>query len=95
MAIPIDEVRRMAELSRIRFSDEAMNRMARELETILAYIRKLDELDTTHVEPMSHVHEYEAVVREDVVTERLTRDAALEGAPDTDGEYFYVPKVIE
>ena len=85
----------MAELARLRFSGEELSRMAEELETILEYVRKLDELDTSGVEPLSHVHEYGSVVREDESAPGLSREDALRGAPDTDGRHFRVPRVIE
>ncbi len=95
MAIPIEEVKRVAELARLRFTEEELNRMAGELEKILAYVRKLEEVDTSDVEPMSHVHDDAGRLREDDVERRINRDEALSNAPDTDGKFFRVPKVIE
>lgn len=69
--------------------------MAQEMGRILDYVDKLDELDTTGVPPMSHVLDVHNVFREDAVEERIHREDALKNAPDADGDYFRVPKVIE
>ncbi len=94
MSVSVDEVRRLARLARLRFSDEEEVRLASEMTTILDYMDLLREVDTTGVEPLHHVHDLENVFRADVPTPRITRDEALESAPDTDGTYFRVPKVI-
>ena len=95
MGIPLEEVKRVAELARLRFTDEELIRMAGELEKILTYVRKLDEVDTSNVEPMSRVHGDTGRLREDDNVQRINRDEALSNAPDTDGKFFRVPKVIE
>jgi len=95
MAIPTDEVRKIAELARLRFSDDELAKMAGELESILTYIQKLEEIDTSHVEPMSHVHIGSEALRDDARLEPTSREQALSNAPDSDGKYFRVPKVIE
>ncbi|MCZ6757287.1 MAG: Asp-tRNA(Asn)/Glu-tRNA(Gln) amidotransferase subunit GatC [Bacteroidetes bacterium] len=95
MAISIEEVTRVAELARLRFSEEELRRMAGELEKILEYVRKLEEIDTSDVVPMTHVHDDFGTLREDRVEPHISRDEALSNAPDTDGKFFRVPKVIE
>ena len=95
MAIPLEEVRKIAKLARLRFSEDELARMADELEKILNYVRKLEELDTSHVEPMAHVHIDLEALRDDVRTDATSREEALSNAPDSDGTYFRVPKVID
>ena len=95
MPIERKEVEHIAKLARLRFSDEELERMASELEKILDYIQKLEELDTANVEPMTHVHLGTDALRDDVLEKPLSRKAALSNAPDTDGTYFRVPKVID
>jgi aspartyl-tRNA(Asn)/glutamyl-tRNA(Gln) amidotransferase subunit C len=95
MAISREEVLRIAALARLRFSEAELDRLAAEMETILAYVRKLDELDTSEVEPMTHVHVYGQVVRRDAAGEELSRGDALKGAAGAGEQYFHVPKVIE
>jgi aspartyl-tRNA(Asn)/glutamyl-tRNA(Gln) amidotransferase subunit C len=94
MSVSREEVRHIADLARLDFSDEGEEKMADELGDILDYVDKLNELDTSGVPPMSHVLDVTDVSRPDEVESRIDRDQALESAPDTDGTYFRVPKVI-
>jgi aspartyl-tRNA(Asn)/glutamyl-tRNA(Gln) amidotransferase subunit C len=93
--ITVNEVRYIADLARLQFSEAEEERMARELTRILDYIEKLDELDTEDVPPMSHVLDLYDVFRKDVVEQRISHEEALKNAPDADEDYFRVPKVIE
>jgi aspartyl-tRNA(Asn)/glutamyl-tRNA(Gln) amidotransferase subunit C len=95
MSVTTDDVRHIASLARLRFTDAEQERLAGELSRILDYVDQLDELDTTDVPPMAHVFDAPTVFRPDRVEERVTRDEALANAPDADGSYFRVPKVIE
>ena len=95
MSISIEEVRYIAALARLRFSEEEEGRVAQQMSSILDYMAKLNELDTEDVPPMSHVLDLNNVFREDVVEERITREEALRNAPESDSDYFRVPKVIE
>lgn len=95
MSVSIDEVRRIARLARLQFTPEEEQRLAREMSAILDYMTALEELDTSGVEPMTHVLDLTNVARPDVAESRITRDEALSNAPDADDQYFRVPKVIE
>ncbi len=95
MSVSREDVQHVAQLARLDFSDEAEAQMADELSQILGYVDKLNELDTSGVPPMSHVLDVTNVFRADTVEERIDRAQALEPAPDADGEYVRVPKVIE
>lgn len=95
MSITVEEVRYIAELARLRFEPEEEERLARQMSDILAYMEKLNELDTAAIPPMSHVLDLYNVFRDDAVEQRISREEALSNAPDADGEYFRVPKVIE
>lgn len=95
MSITVDDVRHIATLARLRFSDDEQQRLAGELSRILDYVDHLNELDTTDVPPMAHVFDAPDVFRPDRAEQRITRDEALASAPDGDGRYFRVPKVIE
>ena len=94
MSVSREEVRHVAQLARLDFSEEDEARMADELSQILEYVDKLDELDTSGVPPMSHVLDVTNVFRPDEVEERIDRGEALELAPEADDEYFRVPKVV-
>jgi aspartyl-tRNA(Asn)/glutamyl-tRNA(Gln) amidotransferase subunit C len=92
------EVRYVASLGNVRLTDEEIPRMARDLEEILTYIDKLNELDTANVEPMAQVlfeADETATLREDVERPTLGSQAALANAPLSGGGYYKVPLVIE
>jgi aspartyl-tRNA(Asn)/glutamyl-tRNA(Gln) amidotransferase subunit C len=86
-----EQVLHVARLARLRLSDEEVETMTGELSTVLDHIEKISELDLDGVEPTSHVVELENVLREDTPRPSLSRDKALEQAPDSDGTGFRVP----
>lgn len=94
MSLSVDDVRYIAGLARLRFSEEEEQRLAREMDAILDYVDQLNELDTTGVPPMSHVLDLYNVYRPDEAHPRISREEALQNAPDSDGEYVRVPKVL-
>ena len=95
MAIPLDEVKRIAKLAGLRFTNSELERMAGELDTILDYIGTLNELDTSGVEPLIHLHDDREALREDTESDSVLRRDALRSSTDADDKYFRVPKVIE
>jgi aspartyl-tRNA(Asn)/glutamyl-tRNA(Gln) amidotransferase subunit C len=95
MSLSREDVRHVARLARLDFSDEEEARMAEEMSQILDYVEKLDELDTSGVPPMSHVLDVTNVYREDEVEERIDQAQALEPAPEAERGYFMVPKVVD
>ena len=95
MSITTRDVRYIAELARLSFTPDEEERLARELNDVLAYMEKLNELDTSAVPPMSHVLDLYNVFREDDVRHRVDREKALRAGPDADDAYFRVPKIIE
>lgn len=82
-------------LSRLSLPEEEKAAVTAELEKILQYMDRLEGLDTTDVEPMSHVIPLDNVMREDKVLPSLDRDALLAGSPVPDGAAFLVPKTVE
>jgi aspartyl-tRNA(Asn)/glutamyl-tRNA(Gln) amidotransferase subunit C len=93
-AIDVELVRHIGKLSRIELPDEQVEVFRRQLAGILEYFGKLQELDTAGVEPMAHAVEIRNVLAEDAVGESLSPDQALANAPQRDGDFFKVPKVI-
>lgn len=93
-SIDLDRVRHIAKLSRIELTDEQAQTFGCQLAGILEHFGKLRELDTTHVEPMVHAVELSNVLAADVPHTSLTPEQALANAPDRDGDFFKVPKVI-
>ena len=96
MSKTIDEdlVRHIGKLSRIELTDEQVQTFGRQLASILEYFDKLQQLDTEGVEPMAHAVELHNVLADDVPAAGLTGEQALANAPQSDGGFFLVPKVI-
>ena len=95
MSLSRDDVRHVAKLARLSFTEEEEQRMAEEMSQILDYVDKLDELDTSGVPPMSHVLDVTNRFRTDDIASRIDQDQALEPAPETGDGHFQVPAVIE
>ncbi len=101
--VAADDVRRVAELANLELTAGEVTRMQRDLNAILGYVAQLNELDTSAVEPMAQVSDVlgtgsqdaTAALREDRVTPCLDRQRVMAAAPETDGVFFKVPKVIE
>jgi aspartyl-tRNA(Asn)/glutamyl-tRNA(Gln) amidotransferase subunit C len=111
MKITEKDVVYVADLANLELSAQERSGIARDLNSILDYVDRLNELDTSNVEPMAQVlgrsdagparqgsGQFEYSSREDVLEglrKSLSQDKALENAPDSDGTFFQVPKVIE
>lgn len=95
MKISKDVVLHVAQLARLEFKEEELDKFAEQLGNIIGYVEKLSELDTSRVEPTSHALDLSTPLREDVVNPWLSSDEALENAPLREGEFFAVPKFIE
>ncbi|MHC4983344.1 MAG: Asp-tRNA(Asn)/Glu-tRNA(Gln) amidotransferase subunit GatC [Planctomycetota bacterium] len=93
-AIDIELVRHIGKLSRIELTDDQVELFSRQLASILTYFGKLQELDTENVQPMAHAVELSNVFGDDRPAESLAADDALANAPQRDGDFFKVPKVI-
>lgn len=97
--VATEDVKRVAELAYLELTVEEETRMQRDLNAILDYVAQLNELDTAQVEPMAQVAEVlgnaSTSLRADAAVPCLPREAALAAAPETDGSFFKVPKVIE
>ena len=95
MTISKEEVRHVARLARLTLDEDALDAMAEQIGTILAYMEILNRIDTTDVEPTAHAVSAAATpVREDQIHDHLNREQALANAPAKDGESFLVPRVI-
>lgn len=95
MRLSKQEVEHVAHLARLAISEEEKDIFSRQLSEILTYIGKLSELDTSNVQPTSHVLDLSNVFREDAVKECLPSTEVLAGAPDRENGFFRVPKIIE
>jgi len=95
MKLTREEVQRVAMLARIRLSPEEEAALTEQLDHILRYMEKLNELDTSAIAPFTHAVEMVNAFREDEVTNQPNIDALLANAPEKDGTFFRVPKIIE
>ncbi|MDE2483745.1 MAG: Asp-tRNA(Asn)/Glu-tRNA(Gln) amidotransferase subunit GatC [candidate division NC10 bacterium] len=95
MKITLKEVEHVARLARLELTAEEKERMRAQLDSILSYIDKLNELDTSAVEPTSHVLPMTNVFRKDEVTPSVAQEAALANAPDRHDLFFRVPRILE
>jgi len=96
MALSLEEVRRIATLARLRLLPQEEARLAGELSAILDYVRLLEELDVSGVEPMTHaLASAETPFRGDEVRPGLSPEEALSNAPAREGTCFQVPRIIE
>jgi aspartyl-tRNA(Asn)/glutamyl-tRNA(Gln) amidotransferase subunit C len=93
--ISLEEVLKVARLSRLAPSTEEASALAHELDAILGYVALLDEVDTSEVEPTSHAVTVASALREDRVVPGVDREEALASAPASRDGGFSVPKVLE
>ena len=89
------EVRKVAKLSRLELSDAEIQEFTHQLSAILEYVEKMNELDTDNVEPLAHCLAITNCFREDCIKDSLGTEKTLENAPDRDGEFFKVPKILD
>ncbi len=95
MKIDKATIQKIAHLARLEFHDHAEEAMLKDLNKIVSWVEKLQELDTANVEPLTHMSTELNVLREDKVSDPLPHDLGLLNAPRKDSDYFRVPKVIE
>jgi aspartyl-tRNA(Asn)/glutamyl-tRNA(Gln) amidotransferase subunit C len=95
MSVDTATVRKIASLARIAMTDAEAEALAPELNNILGWVEQLQEVDVSHVAPMTAVIPNHLRLREDAVTDGGIRDAVLANAPNAEHGFFAVPKVIE
>jgi aspartyl-tRNA(Asn)/glutamyl-tRNA(Gln) amidotransferase subunit C len=95
MAITREEVLHVARLARLALSDAEADRLREQLAGLLEYMKQLDGLDTGGVVPTSHAVEMGTPFREDEILPFGDREAILSNAPDREGDFFRVPRIIE
>ena len=94
MSVTIRDVEHIAALAKLEFSPEEKEQLVHQLNQILTYMEQLNKLDTSAVEPLTHVLDLQGRVRQDKVEPGLTADEALQNAPAKTDKFFKVPKVI-
>ncbi len=94
MTIDKETVEKVAHLARLELAEDETEQMIADMSKILGFMDKLNEIDTTGVEPLVYMTDEINVLREDVVKQQITHQEALQNAPKHDGKYFLVAKVI-
>ena len=94
-SIDLEQVRHVARLARLALAPDEEERLRAELSEILAYVDKLDELDTSDIEPTAQVGEAGTPVRDDAAVNPAAADEMLANAPAREGHFFKVPRIIE
>jgi aspartyl-tRNA(Asn)/glutamyl-tRNA(Gln) amidotransferase subunit C len=95
MAINKDVVKYTANLAKIELSNEELCHFTGQLDKILAYVDKLNTLNTANLESTTHALEMKNVYREDIVKKSLPAEDVIKNAPDKEGKLFKVPKIID
>jgi aspartyl-tRNA(Asn)/glutamyl-tRNA(Gln) amidotransferase subunit C len=94
MEVNDELIENLANLARLQFNDEEKEEIKKDLQRMISFVEKLNELNTDGVEPLLHMTDETNVLREDEIDGSVSREEALQNAPLTDGIYFKVPKVI-
>ena len=94
MRITHEEIHHVAKLARLELGQKEVENMARQLDGILGYVDKLNELDTQGVAPTTHALAITNAFRQDIVKPSLDRQEALKNGPNQNGEAFVVPRII-
>lgn len=94
MSLTKEEVLKVAHLARLEFKEDEIERFRGDLNNILKFIEKLQEVDTEGVEPLYQVNNLENRLRADVIKESLPREKAILNAPQKEDGMFIVPKVV-
>lgn len=95
MSVDLTTVKRVAHLARIAVSEEQAERMTGELNVILGFVQQLDEVNVDGVEPMTSVVPMHMRLREDAVTDGNIADEIVANAPESQENFFIVPKMVE
>ncbi|GJM60314.1 Asp-tRNA(Asn)/Glu-tRNA(Gln) amidotransferase subunit GatC [Persicobacter diffluens] len=95
MNINEESLKKLAHLARLDFDASASEKMAKDLSGILDWVEQLNEVDTEGVKPLTNMSQEINAYRQDVVGNHLEREKGLKNAPDQDGEFFRVPKVLD
>ncbi|MEO7212740.1 Asp-tRNA(Asn)/Glu-tRNA(Gln) amidotransferase subunit GatC [Mucilaginibacter sp.] len=95
MTIDEQTVDKIAHLARLELAPDEKAEMIADMNKILGFMDKLNEVDTTGVEPLVYMTDEPNILREDVVKQVITTEEALKNAPDHDGSHFLVAKVIK
>lgn len=94
MKVDIKTVDKLAELAKLEFDEKSKQEIIKDLNRILTFVEKLNELDTENIEPLIYMSDEVNVLREDVVKHDISQEEGLMNAPRKDSDYYKVPKVL-
>ena len=95
MIIDRDHILKLADLANIRLAEEEIDSYISDVNKILELVSEIQDVDTTDVEPLLNVLDEFSETRDDTASLKVSREEALENAPDTDGVYFQVPATLK
>ncbi len=91
--ITIQDVEHVAKLARLDITEEEKVKFSKQLGDVLKYVEQMNEVDTSNVEPLSHVVDFNNVMREDEIHYDCTKEQLMMNAPDEENGFFKVPKI--
>jgi len=94
MKVDTKTVDKLADLAKLEFDEASRNEVVNDLNRMIAFVEKLNEIDTSSVEPLIYLTDTTNAMRDDIVKEDTTQQDALKNAPKRDSDYIKVPKVI-
>jgi|688.fasta_scaffold00058_95 aspartyl-tRNA(Asn)/glutamyl-tRNA(Gln) amidotransferase subunit C len=94
MQLTPEDIRRVASLSKLELAPDQQELVSKKLLSVLDFVAQLSQVDTTGVQEMAHPFEVHSVIRPDSLQPSLSRQEALQNAPQSDGEFFLVPPVL-
>ena len=95
MTIDLKTVKHISKLSRISIEEEKAKKLSNDLNSIFEFIEKLNELDTSKIEPLTSIAETTLKLRKDKIESKNIREDILKNSPDKNKDFFVVPKVVE
>ena len=95
MKIDSKTVDKLADLAKLEFDEASKEEIVKDLNRIVSFVEKLNEMDTSNVEPLVYLTEYTNVMRADELKQEISQQDALKNAPKRDSDYIKVPKVID
>lgn len=95
MEITDDIVKRVATLAKLQFNEDETQILKKDLNRIIQFVDKINEVNTEGIEPLVHMNQEINVLREDVAEKTITQEQALKNAPQKDSDYFKIPKVLK
>ena len=95
MKIDNSTVAKLADLAKLEFDASAEKEIVKDLNKMLKFVGKLNELDTKNIEPLTYLSDETNVLRKDKVVQEITQQEALSNAPEKDSDYIIVPKVLD